>query len=276
MNDFAHALEQIPLQWRCYQTATGQFQSYPPHFCFVGVPADQQFGRVPLEQMPSAPPGISFLAGAEQAPLIDAFIRSPYVDTIERLHIGASSYAYGTEKSLDYADAITLLSDSAMPQLTTLRLGVWDLFCNAHCAYGRLGDLTRPLAALAAVKTLELYGYFELSRPLPLLQLEDLFIESNDPMTWINGGSLTNRTFQYLLTSDLPALEEATLIFLECDAEQPPCYTFPDSFLRGDNVPQLRRFEIDATALAPGEDERLLSSKLAQRPGIRIYLNYEH
>ena len=252
---------------RCYQSADGQFTNWPLNDCLFGVPPDAQYGRKPLDAVPPAAEGFHFYLGSDATGLLEAFVGSDCARQAVRLSVGDSCYRKGSGR--DYAAIVEILSAGAFPVLRYFSLGVWQLFSNSHCAYGRLGELGTLFAAMPGLEALSLHGQFSLASAASFPRLKTLDIQADDPITGINGGAVPAAAVSSLFSSDFPRLEEA-YIDLEVD-ESEERYALPEAFCAGSSCPSLHRLEYSG-ALAPGEAERLESGPLSQRQGMTLFV----
>ena len=250
---------------RSFQSADGQFINWPLNDCFFGVPPDAQYGRKPLDTVPPAAEGFHFYLGSDATDLIGAFVHSEYAPKAVRLSVGDSCYRKGSGR--DYAAVVKILSAGHFPTLRFFSLGVWQLFSNSHCAYGRLGDLGTLFSAMPGLEALSLHGRFLLSAEASFPRLKTLDVQADDPITGINGGAIPAAAVDRLLASDFPLLEEAYLD-LEVD-ESEERYALPEAFVSGKNCPRLTRVEYSG-ALADGEEEKLKTGPLSQRRGMKL------
>ena len=262
---FTEAVLALPEGMRCMQTAPGAWK-LPLADCFFGTPADKFYGWETLTILPPEVNGFNFYLGSECTDLIEAYINSHYPEITERLMIGNSSFGLG--KGRNYADLVEIMAGGNFPNLKHFELGVWTLFHNAHCLYGKLGDVTELLQKMPALTKLELCGAFKLAKSPVFPMLEDFTVTLDDYVTGVSGGDISQSTFHYLINSDLPAVEEI-FFDLEC-ADGEVAYQFTDKFLSGEGLPVLKIIEITGRFSA-GEKEKLLKSPLGQRPDLIIY-----
>ena len=265
MREFQEAALSLPSAHRCIQSSPGIW-GLPLGHCFFGVPQDGSFGWTVLNGIPEDLKGVHFYLGGECVELVAGFARSDCPRSVEQLSLGNSSFALG--KGLDYSWLVKELSSASFPNLRLLDLGVWELFSNSHCMFGRLGDVTSVLQSSPKVERLGLYGSFELSEPVRFGSLRDLTVTLEDHTTGSNGGFLSHSTFTKLLESDYPDLEEAFLN-LECEDDDFG-YRFSEKFLEGEELPRLKKLEITGGFLE-GERERLLASPIGTRSGVIIH-----
>jgi hypothetical protein len=229
--------------------------------CYFGAPADRMRGLTALDAMPPRPVEVSFLGGGEQADLVRAFTESPYAAMVESINLGNSSYYLG--RQLDYTAGVAALLDAHLPRVRRLALGVWDLFCNAHSIYGRLGDISRAPSAAPSLEVLELNGHFTLTGPLDLPTVRTLSVNLGDYVIGPDMPPLHQETVTHLLSSRMPAVEEIWLL-LQNFAGGPYRYRLPAGFLDGAVAPSLACFEVDAAALDDGEADRIRTSRMAR------------
>lgn len=267
MNDLQASILTISKNHRCVQSAPGAW-NLPLDYCFFGVPQSEFFGWTILETIPVNTKGFHFYLGGEPEKLMADFSQSNYPAQLEKLAIGNSSYAVG--KHQDYRNLLQLLIDTQFPNLKKLDLGIWELFCNAHCLYGKLGDITRILKNSPKIEKLGLYGQFELTTSLLFSSLKDITVILEDCTTGSNGGFISHMTLSHLLESEYPTLE-AAFIDLNCQEDQYG-YQFPDKFLQGQNLPKLKKLEITGGFL-PKEKERLLASPIGHRSNVIYYMS---
>lgn len=223
--------------------------------------------------------------GSEGQSLIEAFVKSPYTATVEKLSIGDSSDSTRRYGMIDYRKIVEILSNAEYPNLKTLELGVWELLCNAHCLYGRLGDITVILENMPNLEELNLYGSFELNYPIKLKNLQQLHIILDDDMTGINGGYITQETLDNLLNSYFPVLN---IVSLNLEMEEPQIYpfegyrdthsnnmdySFTDLFLSGQTWPNLQNLFLLGGYLE-GEIDKLKLCPFVKRNDTEIKVNH--
>ena len=266
MRTFQESALVVPSEHRCIQSSPGRW-NLPLGYCFFGVPQDDSFGWTVLSRIPKKLKGIHFYLGGECVELVSDFANSDYPQDIETLVIGNSSFGMGEHEN--YTELVKKVSFARFPNLKVLELGIWELFCNAHCMYGKLGDVTKILKNSPIIERLGLYGNFELTESANFEFLKDITVTLEDYTSGSNGGFINHSTFTKLLESDCPILEEA-FIDLNCEDDQYG-YRFPDKFLEGKNMPKLKKLEITGGFLS-GEKERLLKSPIGTRPNITYHL----
>lgn len=280
MEPFEIATSAVPSERKCIQGTTRRLTNFPVGDCFFGVPPDPLYGREPLETLPASATRFHFYLGSDAVDLIAAFTKSKFAAAVTHLSIGDCSYAadcdyeYAAEDSsyadgswLDFTAVVNTLGGGRFPSLRSFNLGVCQLFHNQSCGYGRLGNVTRLFDAMPSLEELGLYGCFELASPVVLPVLRWLGVLLDDDNTGMNGGAISQGTFENLLCSQMPNLTEAFIDLKVTDSEA--TYAFPDSFLTGANVPSLTAIEFEGS-FAPDTRERWGSSELARRPGLRI------
>ena len=111
-----------------------------------------------MKKLPSRVKGFNFYLGSDNNELFQAFANSVYPERLEHLCIGDSSYKNGN--GLDYSEITEILSRINFPKLKSFEIGIWQLFCNEHCAYGKVGDLTKILANMPKLESLTYLMYF--------------------------------------------------------------------------------------------------------------------
>lgn len=267
MKTFKNEVNKIPSEKRCLQTSPGTW-NLPLYDCFFGVPKSEFYGWTTLDTLPEYSKGFNFYLGSECKSLISKFVESDYPSHVERLSVGDSSYGMGSGRN--YETITKLLSTAEFPKLKELQLGVWELFCNAHCMYGTVGNITELLNRMPALESLSIYGSFQLKHSISLPKLSVLNVNLDDYTTGINGGFITQDTLNNLLESSFPKLEKA-YINLECD-ENDQNYTISTLFLSGVNMPNLKNLEF-AGGFLKGEQDKFNKSDLFKKPGLRVHLN---
>jgi len=58
-NSFDKAVKNLPLEVRCIQSSSGQWD-LPVAHCFFGVPEHKSFGWTPLKELPKQIKGLNF------------------------------------------------------------------------------------------------------------------------------------------------------------------------------------------------------------------------
>ena len=267
MNKFQNSMLLIPSKHRSIQSSPGE-NNKPLNHCFFGVPQSTRYGLTTLSHIPEETIGMSFYLGGEPEGLISSFSSSGYPQKIEQLAIGNSTHEIGSHQ--DYRGLINLLKNTEFPNLKQLELGVWELFHNAHCLYGNLGDVSSILRHSPKVEDIGLYGYFEITEKNNFSFLKNIMVTLEDYATASNGGFINQSSLSNLLESEFPLLEEM-YIDLTCQEDQYG-YKFPQKFLDGMNVPMLKKLEI-AGGFLSDEKERLLGSPIYNRSGVVYHLN---
>ena len=258
----------VPVEQRCYQFRSASFWNRALADCFFGVPPDSLYGRHPLTSIPSGATGFHFYCGADQHALIDSFIESDLAESTTSLHVGSSCFDFGN--GLDYRGLTASLMQADFPRLETLELGVWQLFSNSHCVYGRVGNIDTLGTRMPALKHLYLYGHCELRTRLSLPHLETLHVVVDDPAAGINGGPLDSLTVSNILSSSFPNLRKL-FVDLEID-EDDVSYSVPDVMMTDDVFPRLTAFELVGNFHA-GERQRLMNSAMLRNKHIKLHLD---
>ena len=200
------SFDHVPEQQRCYQSIWGTHRNWPIADCFFGVPSSASYGRKRFTSVPFFCRGFHFYLGADQQDLFDSYIESDWPAWTRSLHIGNSSYDLG--KGSDYSRLMASLARTDFPRLEKLELGVWQLFCNSHCLFGQLGNLDGLGSRMPRLTSLSLFGNFELQEPLSIPTLERLDVQTDDPITCLNGGPLDVETVQNIFRSSFENLRE--------------------------------------------------------------------
>ena len=266
MDTFQNEVFKVPKKWRCIDNSFHDNNSSEIYF---GVEHEKEDNLTILELVPAYVKGFHFYNGGLMHSLISSFSASSFPSKIESLSIGNSSYAE-TPINRDYVEMIEALENCNFINLKNLHLGYWHLYSNSHCLYGTLGDVTSILKHSPNLECLGLYGNFKLSLSLPFDRLKSLTIKLNDPYTYVNGGFITQSTLDFILESQFSMIEEV-YIDLECNDDDYG-YTFPDKFLDGLTMPQLKKIEI-VGGFAIQEKERLLKSPFTKKNNIKFYFD---
>lgn len=220
-----------------------------------------------MQSVPVETANFHFYLGADQQELFDSYIESEFPATTISLHIGNSSYELG--KGLDYRGLTASLAKAEFPQLETLELGIWQLYCNSHCAFGQIGNIDFLSQCMPNLKHLSVFGKFDLQSYLSFPKLETLSIEVDDPTTGVNGGELDSATVSHLLSSSFPELRE---LYLNLEiAGGVVCYSIPNVMLTDDVFPKLTAFEI-AGDFRAGDKRLLLNSPTLRDKSFKIHL----
>jgi len=265
MNIFQEELLKIDKTRRCLQAHPGRW-NLPLGDIYFGVPQSEFFGWAALEKLPAEVSGFSFYLGSDCAGLIEAFTKSDFTSQVERLSIGDCSYALGSGR--DYENISRILANADYPNLRTFELGVWELFSNSHGLYGKIGNVTKLLRKMPNLESLSLYGAFQLDDILTFQRLKSLTVTLDDYTTCVNGGFISQKSLDNVLSSDYPELHEA-FIDLECE-ENDQEYTIPEVFLSGLNVPNLQKIEFTG-GYKGGESEIVENSPLGKRNGFHVH-----
>ncbi len=260
--------DSVPAEQRCYQSDTGRFQNLPSGDCFFGARPDASYGMLPLTAIPQDASGFHFYLGGRQQALFESFLASELPQRTERLLVGNSSDDLGSGR--DYSRLTAALATTEFPDLEFLALGVWQLFCNSHCLYGRVGEIDALAEVTPKLKRLELYGNCALQSPLRLPSLEVLTLIVDDEVTGVDGGAVDPETVLNLLSSDFPNLQDL-YIDVRIGSESPR-YSVPDSMFESDVFPGLRRIEL-AGNFHDGDKERLLNSPVVGHSGQTVSLD---
>ncbi len=260
--------DSVPEEQRCYQSDTGRFQNFASGDCFFGARPDASYGMLPLTEIPQDARGFHFYLGGRQQALFDSFLASELPKRAERLLLGNSSDDLGSGR--DYSRLTAALARTEFPELEFLALGVWQLFCNSHCLYGRLGAIDALADVMPRLKRLELYGNFTLQSPLRFPELEVLTLIVDDEVTGVNGGAVGPGTLSNLLSSDLPNLRD---LYIDVRiGNGSPRYAIPGSMFASDVFPELTRLEL-AGNFRDGDKERLLDAPILNHVGQKVSLD---
>lgn len=216
----------------------------------------------PITTMPVHVDEARFMDSANGEQLLAAFTRTIYARQVSSLYIGGSSELRSV--NLDYRGVVKVLAGAQLPNLRTLILGEWDLFCNESCAFGQLGDLAPMLENLPSLEKLELYGDIELSRIVHLPRLQSLSIDVGANNAYESKQPLSQQSLEYLLQLS-PALKTLEL-GLSYDFAAIP-YHFPSGFLEGRYTPLLRKLELDAD-MSDAAHVSISTSTLLAKPGL--------
>ncbi len=239
MSRLEELVQAVAREHRCLQTTAGEW-NLPLDCCFFGVPQSEFYGWTVLDELPAKLKGASFFLGEGGLELLRAFSQSKYAQQLESLAIGNSSFAIG--KGLDYTGHVEAIRVAQFPQLKSLHLGIWELYSNSHCMYGKLGDVTQLL------------------QNCPKLE---------DGTTGSNGGFISQSTLDALLESRYPQLREVFLD-LECDDDDYG-YRIPSTFQPRSGMPKLKQFEI-AGGFAQGQKQRVRESFANHTPNLILHV----
>lgn len=237
----AAKLQQVIQTMQSLQADKVETQAAGLQVVYFGIPLSEQGSVTDLKSVPQQATDFHFYLGSDAGDLIQSFIDSPFAQQVERLHIGNSSYNRGNGS--DYTEIVRMLARGDFPRLQVLELGVWQLYSNSHCAFGNLGNVSSLLSRLTQLESLGLYGHFDLSHPLSLNKLKSLYIQTDDPVTCLNDGVISQATVTHLFASTFPELEDAYIDLSNNKATEP--YEAPDLFRDWEHVPKLKRLELD-------------------------------
>lgn len=181
-------------------------------------------------------------------PVIEAFVASEAPANATHISLGNSSYSFGGRGPIDYGKHLDTLSKAHYPKLTSASLGTWELYCNSHEAFGKLGNITSLLNTMPIVEKLYLFGHFSVDElSLPHLTSLEVWVED---FGW-NEQAISQTTLNNLLQSAQP--EKLTLILgFEDEPEKSIQYRFEPNLF--DN-PNLKNLEISAYIEASLQDE---------------------
>lgn len=192
--------------------------------------------------------------GSNSEFIIQELVKTDYTRDIEKLVIGDSSDSQNYGR--DYRRIANILSQTYFPNIKVFEFGIWELLCNEHCIYGKLGDITTILQNMPNLEVVKLCGSFNLRKPIQLKKLKHIVVKLDDDMTGVNGGCISQETFGNLLNSSFPCLTHAWLdLDLEFiqgdDCEEADNsylniqkYIFPDGFYAGRTWSGLKYLEI--------------------------------
>ena len=271
MNNFKKYFLQIPSDRRCFHKYSTEYNHTVKH-CIFGVPLISSYGWITLKELPRHIKGFHFLMGSSCEKLIKAFSNSCYPENIEHLGIGDSSEGL-LDNGLEYSKLVEILSNTHFPNLKCLELGVWELFCNSHCLYGHLGNITYILNNSPNLEKLCLYGSFKLDESISLSKLINLTIVLDDEVTGVNGGNIKNESMTLLLSSHFPSLKTINLD-LKCDDDINEFENIlPNEFLSGLNFPNLKVLEISGK-FVKGQKQELINNLLKHKPNLKIFTKY--
>lgn len=234
------------------------------------APSHPDKNRVPQE-IPPDTVELRLITGGAVAELSRALALSDWPERLTGLFLGGASES-PPSLSMDYREAVSILSKALYPRLKTLTLGGWWLFSNSHCGFGKLGNVADMIKGCPELMDLELCGNFELNGYSGHPGLEKLRIQANDMTTCINGGEISQETLDNLLSGDYPRLRELELDLEMCDNGIQ--YRLPDRFLTGEGVPLLNNFQT-VGHYSDEETARQLSSAMAAREVYVVYKSRE-
>ncbi len=264
LSEFDRVFLNLPNDIRCHEQGINDNTGKEYNFCVFGVPSKPWAGRKRILKIPDEVNEFHFLMGQGGYDLIFEFAHSNYVNKVEVLCIGDSCYT--NNSGVDYRDITGAIEKVTFPKLKSLSLGIWELYSNSHCMYGKIGNVTRLLQNNHMIIELDLGGHFELDDNINLDKLTNLSVQLDDQVTGINGGLISQNTLNHLLGSFYPALE-CLYLDLRCDDENnknESGYICPDDFLSGKNFPSLKACYIGG-GFAKGQKYLLLNSVLTSK-----------
>ncbi|HIP30897.1 MAG TPA: hypothetical protein EYG83_08855 [Sulfurospirillum arcachonense] len=173
--------------------------------------------------------------------LLEVFVNSSYVKTIEWLDIGIFNESHG---SYDYEESVKILEKCCFPQLKYFSIGSYNEMYNGGMNFtGKLGDVTELLEQMPNLEELELDGWFELKKPLEFLELKELYILSeSDSSGWFSDfmpNDISQQTLDNFLSSNFPEL-----VRLELGLSEDSNFTFNRELIGAKRVPKLERLDI--------------------------------
>jgi len=183
-----------------------------------------------------------FYLGGNVDELLDAFALE-YHEKVETLIIGDSSYGLG--EGLDYSKIVRKLERYNFPNLKSFQLGTYALFHNADSIYGYVGDVTTLLQKMPKLEYLGIFGEVIITTPLEFKYLEEMDFCRWGTSFFTKGEYITQESLNALLCSTYPKLH-TLWIDLEFD-ENEKKYEFPKEFLMNDNMPMLKKLEINGS-----------------------------
>ena len=219
---------------------------------YFGIPSNLPKSYSEFRNLPTEAKGFYFYLGSDGIEVIEQFLQSEYVNQVERLVIGDSTYDLGS--GLKYDKITEAVSKVNFANVKEFSLGASELFCNAHCVFGTIGDITNSFKGMPKLKDLYLGGAFELHKPLYFPELERLTIQLDDYYTCVNGGPIAQATLDNLLKSRFPKLKEVEIDLERFEEDKK--YTFVDLFLSELQTPNLTQLEIYGS-FKFGEFERI-------------------
>ncbi len=275
MNDFDRLFKRIPSGFRCRTTFEDFDTKIKTEYILLGIPPYPEHGYYPLEEMPANAEGIAFWGLPNQEEILEAFIQTEYAKKIRALSFGCSSecpnfdLGHYLRANLNYQNQVAILSKGFFPNIKALSLGEWFLNCNSSDVHGHLGDISVLLERCEHLEELNIYGHFELSRPLNLKDLKKLEVITEGNCD-VGLEPISQKTFENLISQPLPKIES---IWLSLKCWEKRHYIFPESFLSGQNTPNIKGVELDAGVFLPTEQEHFKNSALAKTPGLRLYFD---
>jgi len=192
--------------------------------------------------------------------LLEIFIKSTYIKTIQTLYIGIFNESQG---SYDYQKIVKILSKGNFPKLKFFSIGNYDELYNGGMNFlGNLGDITYLLEIMSHLEYLELNGYFELKKRLTFLYLKKLFLLTDSDTRWwypnLIDQDISQNTLDNFLLSSYPKL-----LYFEIGVDDDSSFTFPKLFLEAPKMPILEQLTIEG-GFKIGEKEKILQSPLSK------------
>ena len=191
--------------------------------------------------------------------LLEVLIASDYMKSIKNLNIGTFNESHG---NYDYQESVKILSRGFFPKLETFTIGQYDELYNGGMNFqGILGDVTMLLEKMPNLKELELCGTFALKKELNFNHLTKLTLWSDsDTLEYFSDtvSDISQTTLSNFLLSNLPMLN-----YLELFVGEDSTFVFPEDFLEGKNVPNLKHLDVEGGFIV-GEKEKILFSKIKE------------
>ncbi|MBO0322635.1 hypothetical protein J0X14_10035 [Muricauda sp. CAU 1633] len=232
-------------------------------YCVLGVEPWESYSLSKFEKLPKHLDGFKFYLADGCLDLMKLYIDSPYPKLTKRLVIGHSSFNFSWGEDFpayDYSKLLDIVSRGYFPQLTEIVLGVHELFHNSECVYGSLGDIGKLLEKMPNLQSIELYGYFELSKKMTLPKVRNLEFDKDLYDVGSDIDYISLQTFENILTSEMPLLETLRISFQKDDLEdEGPVFEWPMVFLESNNFPKLNFFTVEGK-FKKGEKRKLLES----------------
>ena len=180
-----------------------------------------------VESIPEDCQSYVFELGSNSLPLIRAFGESGRASTALEVALGSSNEAYENEE-FDYRECIKELAKYDFPVLSELRLGYYELYCNADELFGTVGNLSSLLSRCPNLKTLKVEGYFELSDPISLPKLLTLSIDDQFWSQIPDNPHVSQKSLDMLFAGHFPALEKLNVhLSSEPQPTQAMAWTLP-------------------------------------------------
>lgn len=240
-------------------------------FC-LGVDSNNSHTFTPISTIPEEAKGFFFYLGASGAELLQLFLQSGYNKTCETLFLGYSNDSITVPCKVsdkvvniyDYSELIRLASKKQYPHLKKLYLGEFELFFNAEPFYGYCGDITELLNRVPHLEELRIWGESLIREKLYLPKLKSLTLYFEEYMVELQNPNAFKQTLDSIFQSDLPALEELSVYY---GVENHPVhFHFPQPFLQGVSMPQLKRFEFEGDNFENGDNLLFNINELQQSP----------